>query len=192
MARARKQSDVTYNARRRYRRQAERYEKKAAESSGIEKSRYENLAKTSLEKSYLLYDKPTTAKGTRKMQEMSQRLKPRRAVRDLTKKEKAKLIERSKGATKSEMSDDEAREFEAQDIMRSSVGDRIYGALVDIWRDSGYSNRDYAIMDFFGVESMAEVLDAIEEAGIDIYADPESLERYDEAVTQMRDTFLTA
>lgn len=189
MARLKRKSDATYNARRRYRRQAERYEKKAASSSGLEKSKYTQLAKISLEKAYALYDDSTSAKGTRKMQEMSQRLSPRRAVRELTSKEKSNLIRRSTGATKSGMSDDEAREIEAQDILSSSVGDRVYGALVDVWRDSSYSDRDVAIMDHFGVDSMADVIAAIEAAAIDIYSDPESLERYDEVRTAINNTF---
>ena len=41
MARAKRESDNVYNARRRYRRQAERYLAKAEKASGIRKARYE-------------------------------------------------------------------------------------------------------------------------------------------------------
>ena len=187
MARQRKRSDDIYNARRRYRRQAERYEKKATNATGIEKSRYQQLARTSLEKAYALYDDPTTAKGTRKMQEMSARLKPRRAVKKLSDKQRKSIIRQSQTATKSEYDDEEIREIEAMEILNSSVGSRVYGALTDVWKDAEDINA--AIMDYFGVDSMADVLDAIEQAGIDIYADPESTEKYDEVRTALENAF---
>ena len=63
MSREKRDSDETYNARRRYRRQAERFIKKADESSGILKSRYEAQARNATINALSTYAKGQQPKG---------------------------------------------------------------------------------------------------------------------------------
>lgn len=187
-------SDDAYNARRRYYRQAERYEKRASEAgTPIEAGRLRKLATRSLEKAIATYEDPTKAKMSRPIQELSQRLSPRKPLRPASAKARKQLIDESESrATVSGMTDDELRDAEAADILSGSiVGKRLYGALVDIWDkdDVGWENRDDAIKEYFGVDSMMDVIEAIEDMGIDIYADPESQERYDEIRTAIEAAF---
>lgn len=193
-ARAFKKGDAAYNARRRYYRQAERYEKQATQAgTPIEAGRLLKLATRSLEKAIATYEDPTKAKMSRPIQELSQRLSPRKLLRPASANVRKQLIEESKSrATIGGMTDDELRDAEAADILSGSiVGKRLYGALVDIWDkdDVGWENRDDAIKEYFGVDSMMDVIEAIEDMGIDIYADPESQERYDEIRTAIEAAF---
>ena len=63
MPREKRDSDETYNARRRYRRQAERFIKKADKSSGILKSRYEAQARNATINALSTYAKGQQPKG---------------------------------------------------------------------------------------------------------------------------------
>ena len=183
MARARKRGDSVYNARRRYTRQAERYEKMATQASGIQAGRYQALARTSLEKAIALYDDPKKAQAHKGIAAMSQRLQPRKPLRKLSDKGRKSLMQKSYGALQrgtSQEAQEQRRDDEAEAILSSEIGHRIYAGLQDIWEDAGYENRDQAIMDYYGFDSMMDVIEALEDAGIDLYADPESLERYDE------------
>lgn len=176
----RKAGDYFTAVRKRYTRQAQRYEKMATQASGIEKSRYEALARTSLEKAIATYEDPTTGKYSKQINDLAGRLSPRIPV-------KKNLQYRAKVAAESEYAlsdafsgEDERREYEAIEVLNSKIGDRVYAALVDVWQGLDYYARNDAIMEYFGVDSMADVLDIIERAGIDIYQDPGSLEKYDE------------
>ena len=55
MARAKRQSDDVYNARRRYRRQAERYLAKAEKASGLKRARYQAQARAATIKAAQTY-----------------------------------------------------------------------------------------------------------------------------------------
>lgn len=81
------------------------------------------------------------------------------------------------------------RDQEAQAILSGPIGSRIYAGLVDIWAQPKYQDGELvnkrttedinkAIMDYYGVSSMMDVIEILERQ-IDLYADPESLERYD-------------
>lgn len=186
MARKVKAGDNTYNARRRYYRQAERYEQQASKaSSAVESSRLAYLARRALEKAIATYEDPTKAKFSKPIQDLASRLSPRKPVRKPTAAQKARLVGESRAkATVSGIKDEqERREIEARDILDSPIGKRIYGALVDIWKDA--DDRDAAIMDYFGVDSMMDVIEALERMGFDLYSDPESQEKYDEIRTAL-------
>ena len=189
-SRAMKAGDLAWNARRRYARQAERYAKRARGASGIEKSRLENLASSALEKALQTYEDPSKAKSSM-ITDLAKELDVRIPTRKPSEKRRSKAIGESEElALESSLSDDETRrELEAQSILSSDIGNRVYGALVDIWKDSDYADRNQAIMDYFGADSMADVLQAIEDAGIDLYADPESMERYQEVRTAISERF---
>lgn len=190
-SRAMKAGDLAWNARRRYARQAERYAKQARGASGIEKSRLENLASSALEKALQTYEDPSKAKS-RMITDLAKELDVRIPTRKPSDKRRSRAIDESEElALESSLSDDETRrELEAQSILSSDIGNRVYGALVDIWKDSDYADRNQAIMDYFGAESMADVLQAIEDAGIDLYADPESMERYQDVRTAISERFV--
>ena len=189
-SRARKAGDAAYNARRRYARQAERYAKEARGASGVEKGRLETLARSNLERALATYQNPSKAKGSKLIRDLARELNPRVPTRKISEGALSQLIAES-FAAKDEVRDDDAirRELEAEDILSSDIGNRIYGALVDIWKDSDYADRNQAIMDYFRVDSMADVIEAIEDAGIDLYADPEDMERYQEIRTAISERF---
>lgn len=178
----RKAGDYFTAVRKRYTRQAQRYEKMATQASGIEQSRYEALARTSLEKAIATYEDPTTGKYSKQINDLAGRLSPHIPLKK-NQGYRERVLSESNVALSNAFSDEQARrEQEAIDILNSKVGDRIYAALVDVWehgKEHYYERNDY-IMQYFGVDSMADVLDIIEAAGIDIYVDPESMEKYDE------------
>lgn len=194
MARSKKRgrsdaSDDVYNARRRYYRQAARYEKQATKAgTAIEAGRLRKLGARSLEKAIATYEDPTKAKLSRPIQELSKSLQPRKPLKQPSATYQKKLIDDSEKATVKGMSAYERREAESEDILTGQIGRRVYGAFVDIWKDADM-DRNEAILKHFGAASMMDVIEAIEDAGIDIYADPESEIKYDEIRTAVELAF---
>ena len=185
MARARRASgsDDAYNARRRYYRQAQRYEKQAAQAAtAIEAGRYKTLAARQTERALATYEDPTKARLSKPIQDLTSRLSVRKPLKKPSESRKADVIATSINANPDKMSDADRRDYEARSIMGTEVGHRIYGAFADVWKDDP-ANRDQAIMDYLGASDMMEVIEIIEEQGIDIYADPESEQKYDEIRT---------
>ena len=184
-------STSAYNARRRYARLAERYMKQAADMKGIEKSRTETLARSALERAISTYADPKKAMGSSLIKGLAKQLKPTMPTKKVGEGIRGQHIAESYAALDKVRTDDSIRrELEAQEILETDIGNRVYGALVDIWKDSDYADRNQAIMDYFGAESMADVIQAIEDAGIDLYADPESMERYQEIRTAISERFV--
>lgn len=177
-------ADEPYNARRRYYRQALNYEKKAAQAAtAIEAGRYRTLAARQTERALATYEDPTKVKKLSKpLQDLTSRLSVRKPLRKPTESYQADVIATSMNANPDKMSDADRRDYEARSIMGTEVGHRIYGAFADVWKDDP-ANRDQAIMDYLGASDMMEVIEIIEEQGIDIYADPESEQKYDEIRT---------
>lgn len=185
-------SDEIRNARRRFARQAERYEKQAAQASGIEASRKRQLARTSLEKAISLYDDPTKAgQNNKAMRGLINRLNPRIASKSLSDAQQKAAVRESSSFLASAFKDPEKRsEREAEILMSGDAGNYIYAATSDIWEGKeNYPIRDQLIMEHFGVESMAEVIDAITSAGIDIFKDREEEYKYDEIVSAINLAF---
>ena len=189
MARLRKKGDAAYNARRRYYRQAERYEKQATQAgTAVEAGRLRKLGSRALEKAMQTYEDPTKVEFSKPIQDLQRSLNPKVPLRKPGAGFKSKIIEESeKTATVGGMSESEMQEYEASEILTGSIGRRVFGAFADVWKDS--EDREGAILDYFGASNMMEVIEAIEDAGIDIYSDPESEQRYDEIRTAIELAF---
>lgn len=152
MARAKRASDEAYNARRRLKRQAERYKKQAAASSPGKASRLEQQAKYLECQASRLYKGADTAKNQMRIRAQSY----------------SALQKNRKDVGK-------RRDIEAAEIMKTNVGAKIYGATVSIWQDSKYTDRNVALMEYFGVTDMMGVIEAFErEFGEDLYKDDDS------------------
>ena len=187
MARKRKPSDDVYNARRRLARQAARYEKQAVLESGSLSNRYKELARQATKKAIATYDDPSNAKASSLISGLENRLNIARPIKAISEDQRKRIISESYKSKVSAMTDsDVQREQEAKAILNSPIGSRIYGALSNVWKDSDDINQ--AIMDYFGVDSMMDVIEKIE-SQINIYSDPESLERYDEIRSLIELTF---
>lgn len=183
-------SDLVHNARRRFAREAERYEKKASQAKGMEADRYRTLARTSLEKAIALYEDPKKISGNSTIRNLTQKLNPRilsGKISDAGKKSLQRQSFRSLEGSKADSQ--ERREYEADVIMSSDAGARIYAGLVSIWEDFGYYEREEALLDYFDVDSMADVLETIEESGIDLYADAAELGSYEDVRTSIELAF---
>lgn len=189
MARLRKMGDAAYNARRRYYRQAERYEKQATQAgTATEAGRLRKLGSRALEKAMQTYEDPTKVEFSKPIQDLQRSLNPKAPLRKPGEGFKSKIIEESeKTATVGGMDEYEMQKYEASEILTGSIGRRVFGAFADVWKDS--EDREGAILDYFGASNMMEVIEAIEDAGIDIYSDPESEQRYDEIRTAIELAF---
>jgi hypothetical protein len=190
MPRKKRDSDETYNARRRYRRQAERFIKKADESSGILKSRYEAQARSATINALSTYAKGQQPKG--RVKQLTEML----GVDAKTVQQVAfakgmqfggvstglvsRLVQRSKQTLVSA----ETRDEMAKEILSTgNVGSRFYGGLVDIWGDTP-EHREHpnqSILDFFGTDSMMDVIEDLEAEGIDLYTPDENEDVYKSA-----------
>lgn len=188
MARAKRESDNVYNARRRYRRQAERYLAKVEKASGIKKARYEAQARDATMKAAQLY-----AKG-QKPQGQVKALMERQGIDSSTiaavsaakgyksggiGRSVERLVDQSLDALAG--SKPETRDQMARDILSTgNVGSRFYGGLVQVWDGTEESRRhpNRAILEFFGAESIMDVLEELEAQGIDLYTPDENDDVY--------------
>lgn len=188
MARARRQSDDVYNARRRYRRQAERYLAKAEKASGTRKARYEAQARDATIKASQLY-----AKG-QKPQGQVKALMERQGIDSGTiaavsvargyksggiGRSVERLVNQSLNALVGNR--EKTRDQMARDILSTgNVGSRFYGGLVQVWDETEESRRhpNRAILEFFGAESIMDVLEKLEAQGIDLYTPDENDDVY--------------
>lgn len=145
------------NARRRFRRAAERYEKMARSTSGTTAERYETLAS--------------------RARTQAQSLK---ANLDIQKQ--IDIINESLETLQSRRSDKFQRgEMEAGEILRSSIGSRIFAGTKEIWENVPEESRLQTLRDHFGVKSNMELIEKIEEiTDGKIYADPDNSYKYDE------------
>ena len=187
-ARPRKKGDDTYNARRRERRAAERYLKKAEASSGATREKNMQLAKQHFERALDTYDPATKQDFSAPMKRIAaavgadinkrrsefitggDRARKRQIAQFEARREK--VIRQSFGATETAMADAESRaEEEARLIMGSDVGKRIMAGLVDVWSDvvskdkTAEENRaaaQKAIFEYFNTDNWADVVAAIE------------------------------
>lgn len=188
-ARKSKAADSTYNARRRFTRRAERLEKQAATESGAAAERLRIQAEDNYKKAMELFD------SKEKQKEFAQKHGIEFTEKDTSAARREHLLQESVKRLESNLTDPTARrESEAREVLNSKVGSRIYAATRDIWIDyideegKGHiDNRamiERRIMDEFGVDSMAEVIDMFEkELGEKLYKDPDESARYDEVVS---------
>lgn len=181
-SRAKRQSDAMYNARRRFRREAERYMKKAAGAKGATKSRYEAQAQQALKRAAATYEKFNS--GKTQIAAVAKQLNIELSQLD-TKKisaaKRAKAIAKSYESLEGVKTLTSDRNTSAKAILSSgNVGARFYGGFSEIWATSeeGKAKPNAAIADFFGVEDVLAVLEMLEAAGIDIYRASENSDVY--------------
>lgn len=182
MARARKRSDDVYNARRRFRRQAERYIKKANETAGVAKNRYESMARNALEKAIASY---AGNKPQGRIAQLAEKLNITQARIDIiwtnkvtTKEYRNNFITKSKSALFTE-NKGKSRDDMAKNILSDkNVASSFYGGLSEIWAGSeaGRKNPNQAIIEYFNTEienfhaeSIMDIIEYLENAGINIY-----------------------
>ena len=184
MARARKRSDDVYNARRRFRRQAERYIKKANETAGVAKNRYEAMARNALEKAIASYagNKPQgrIAQLAEKLNITQARVDIIRTNEIKTKEGSANFIAESRSALFTS-GKDKSRDDMAKDILSDkNVASAFYGGLSDIWAntEAGRENPNKAITEYYGAESIMDIIEMLENAGVDIYKPSENGDTY--------------
>lgn len=199
--RPRKKSDSTYNARRRYAREAERNLKKAEQSTGATSSRYRRLAQESYKKALQTYT-DTGQKAAGRIQRLGERLgvdyQTRREAYREQKQDLGKLERESFEFTETgrKQLGKILREREAETIMNSPIGKRVIAGLEGIWREpatdlSGKVDKAKiypAIMDYFNVDNLANLLERIEaELGEVLYTDQGGeLENYDVVKLQIQ------
>lgn len=205
MARAGKKSDSSYNARRRFVRLAERMVKKAKSTTGRVAERFKNQARAAIEKAAQLYERKADIKRSNGFISLADELgvnldeymtlgeqnKRREQLKQESLDATTTVIDASTGKRRMR-SARERRDVEARAILNSPIGSRIYGGLVDVWAQPTFKDGELvyrkgreeinrAIMDYFGVDSMMDVIELLEKE-TNLYADPESMEKYD-AVT---------
>lgn len=187
MAKARKRerkSDDVYNARRRFRRQAQHYLAKADNSGGLERARYEALARNATMSAIRTYSKGQKVQG--QVKQLADRLditertfESKAFAQGFEKsgvyaKDISKLIERSQSALVGDSgSKGRSRDDMARDILSAgNIGSRFYGGLVQIWGKNEESRKhpNRAVLEYFGANDLLEVLEDLENAGIDLYA----------------------
>lgn len=202
-SRAKRQSDDVYNARRRYRRQAQRYLAKAEQSSGLERARYEAQARNATMQAMRTYGKGQPVQG--QIKELAERLNITErtfAAQAFAKGAKgggisatnlSRLIEQSYSALRGKEAktrDDMARSI----LSTGNVGSRFYGGLVQVWDETEESRQhpNRAILEFFGAESIMDVLEELEAQGIDLYTPDENDDVYMSAQLKLQQYILKA
>ena len=193
MARDRKPSDDVRNARRREYRAAQRYLKKAEESSGATAARNRAIAKTHLQNALDTYDPSQNQKLAAPIVNIAAQLGmdvqgSRREYINASEERRKAAVASSTSALEGSLKDPYQRKVaETEALMQNkTIGRRIMGGLVDIWRDvvkkgkSAIENRKAAtraIFDYFKVDNWYEVIEKLMQAAgselFDMSADEE-------------------
>jgi hypothetical protein len=196
-------SDDTYNARRRFIRAAKRYLDKSYDAVGSVRNRYREMARDATLKAAELYQRKANIKRKgdfeRLAREFNVNLSEFITDDEPTEREtqrRKKLERESKEVTAqtsgtAEQRTQARRESEARAILNSPIGSRIYAGLVDVWAQPAIEGGeiinkrkqediDALIMEHYGVNNMMDVIEILEQQNPNLYADPESLERYHE------------
>jgi hypothetical protein len=87
------------------------------------------------------------------------------------------------------------RDQMARDILGTgNVGSRFYGGLVQVWDETEESRQhpNRAILDFFGAESIMDVIEKLEAQGIDLYTPDENDDVYMSAQLKLQQYILKA
>ena len=196
MARKAKSSDSAYNARRREYRAAQRYMKKAEESSGATAARNRAIAKTHLQNALDTYDPSQNQKISAPITNLAAQLGvdiqgSRTQYINASEEQRKAVIEGSTSALEGSLKDPYQRKVaETEALMQNkTIGRRIMGGLVDIWRDvvkkgkSAIENRKAAtkaIFDYFKVDNWYEVIEKLMEAsGSELFDTSADEEIYD-------------
>ena len=158
MARAKRASDEAYNARRRLKRQAARMRKQAASAAdGAYAGRLRALADEALKQAQETYFNRETKQYRAGAVREAERLASHFDVAD--------------------------EDIQADILLSSPIGSRIYAGTVEIWRGiEDYNKREDAILKAFGVKRMADVIKLIEKQLGEALYNTDSDERYNIAV----------
>lgn len=172
-----KQADEAYNAQRRYRRAAIRHLNRSEELSGAAAARERQLAKTNYESALAISSGKDISKRSAEIQRLAAEFgyDPETSTKTLRRED---YINQSKFSLESSLTDENVRrEQEARTLLNDdTIGSRILGGLVDVWRDTatvtdenGMSKIDNrkivpALLDYFKVDSLADMIDKIEES----------------------------
>ena len=196
MARAKRQSDDVYNARRRYRRQAERYLSKAERASGPERARYQAQARNATIKAAQTYARGQKPQGQIKALVERQGIGSGTiAAASFARGYKSggigasveRLVSQSLSALVGK--EQKTRDQMARDILSTgNIGSRFYGGLVQVWDETEESRRhpNRAILEFFGAESIMDVIEELEARGIDLYTPDENDDVYKSAQLKLQ------
>lgn len=202
MARKGKAGDIATNARKRYYRQAERYLKQANRSTGAVAGRYRELARQRLDDAIETYSANTTQKFSKPIQRIADELgidlgakrekMQKRSDKTADKRRENAISESESLLRENAPTGEDLRQAEARAILNSSIGQRIIGGTVDIWREAAtYKDSDGkyrvdkskilpALFEHYEVDNLADLLEAIEaETGTQLYKDPDSDEAYE-------------
>lgn len=166
MPRAKRESDEMYNARRRISRRIDRLEKRAENQTGAERERTRieiGQLKEAREKTYV--------------------------KSDATPEQREQIVKESYGTLQG-AGEEALKEREADAVLKSYVGKRIFAGTVDIWQSGGtYRERLAKIMDFFKVKTKAALVDMMDKLlGESLYSrgDDDQDSRYRVASMKLR------
>ena len=205
MARAKRPTgDDATNARRRYYRAAERYLKQAQNSVGAYAAKARSLAQLQLENALKTYSKNTTQTFAKPIQKIANALgidlnEKRREIKGRTDKEELSIreraidIERSKRSLVGSGDTETMRQREARALLNSPIGSRIIGGTVKLWEDEAQIKTDDGtkidnkkilpiLFEKFEVSNLADLLDKMQDiAGSDLYANADDNAFYESA-----------
>lgn len=194
---ASKSAKAAYNARRRETRAAQRYLKKAAQSSGQTAEKNRALAQAHLMNALETYD-PSAPKQnfSSSIINLAANLGidiqgQRSEFITSNEQQRSQAVKRSFQALEKNLKDSKLRSKREAQILISNkqIGKRIMGGLVDVWKDevkegvSAADNRkaaQKAIFKYLGVRSWAQALQKIEQnVGSELFAIAANDEKYD-------------
>ena len=207
MARKAKSGDAAYNARRREYRAAQRYLKRADQTSGATAEQNRALAKIHLQNALDTYDprqrQPISSQIVNIAAQLGMDVQQQRdKYITASKQRQQQAIRESRSALHETLSDEgKRRELEAQALISNpSIGKRIMGGLVDIWSKvvkkgkSAAENRaeaQNAIFKFFNASSWVEVLETLKRnIGQELFAISSEDEIYDTVRISMQKKYI--
>lgn len=180
MPRPKKPGDTSYNARRRFKRQAERYIKKAENAIGAAKSRFYSLAANVLEQAISLYESPdkigiTMRNYASKLNIDVENVKQTQSKLETISQSYEALVNQPEKTGFQSQRDREAKSI----LSKGNIRNRFYAGLIDVWEGLPPNERDVAILERFNADSLLDVIEELEQAGIDLYSAAENAERYE-------------
>lgn len=190
-ARSKTASDDVYNARKRYARSGLRNLQRAEGATGATATKFKRLAEQDLKAALSTYDVQSSKKQNylKEIRQLSQGLnlnlsQELQQTARVEGKQKTRAIRRSFDTLESRMRDPEVRrERQARAILSNDeIGSRILGGLVDVWKDQATVTDEFgrskvdtskimpALLNYFKVDSVADMLDKLQESiGAQLY-----------------------
>lgn len=183
MARAKTKADEVYNARRRYRRQAQRFLDRAKRTKNPERrAELKAQAKEAIENAVSTYSGSKTfgriAEIAKTLNVSSDLVKPQSSLDHLiTKSFDIKLRKEA----------NQRNEMAMSILSNENVASRFYAGFVDIWdTPQGKKNINKTIIEYFGARDLLEVIEMLQDSGIDIYSPQVNEQNYDAIVLKVQ------